>query len=364
MVRSDCRDGVFHQPGFSEGCQELVDLVVRIGDFGIVARDIEGILFAFVDLQTHPRTVQALVLAALIEFEHALAVPVLVVLEEIAERFGRRVRVVGIYIMDPQEVRLVGIERGGGFEGERGDLGGVIVVFDLVGGDALPSLAVGVKALIVAELRGERAVGHHRVGGIALFAQRFGEQAIARGHGFAHPSDDVVVLRIGGGEHRRKRGARFGPLHGRLIEADPFGGKAIERRRGGAGITVGGKVVGAQGVDGDQQNITGPRPFGGLGDGVVCGRVLGPGAAEQEEKGTEGEEEEAHGQEIVAHCRGSMLAMHRDRCIASSPSKSKLVERDDLGDLFQDLVESSEMLDRVEPFCEFRGKRTVQTPSE
>ena len=183
-----------------------------------------------------------------------------VVLEAVARRGRRLVGGVRIEVVHPQEpgppplLQLV--------EEAQRELGhrlGAVGVGAAAAVRQLPGLDELVEPLVEEEVAADRGVADHGVGGVAVALQHFGEHQETARHRLAGGAHDAVVLGVGGGEERGEGGGGLRPLRLRLVEAHPAGRQAVERRRGRPHVSPGREVVGAQGVDGDQQDVARPR---------------------------------------------------------------------------------------------------------
>ena len=257
VVRGDDGQGLFHQPCRLQLVEQDADLGVVVGDLLVVAGDVEGEIVALLE---HLRAADAehLLPALPGDVDLLAGIEVLVVDEAILPFLRRVVGKVRVEIVDPQEVGPGAIDAVEELKRQTVDRLGAVGVFSLFNLD-LPRLDVGVESLIEAEVRTQGAVGHHRVGGVARSLQLLGEHRELARDLQAHLADDAVVARIGGGEDRGEAGAGLRPLHRGLIEAHPLGRQRVDHRRRRTDVAVGGEVVGAQGVDGDQEDVAGGR---------------------------------------------------------------------------------------------------------
>ena len=225
-------------------------MAVGEADVGVVGRDVDAEP-GLVSEAGGPRIV-----------EHDLAVlDVVGVAEEgVLLVLGQNVGRVRITVVDPGE-EVLGVL--GFLEQRRGELVDALGVdpaavflghVRLIGGE-IPGLLVGVEARVPAEALAEHPVRDHRDGGEALLVEEFGQGEIGLGDAQGGLVGEPGRLRIAAGEDRREGRPGLRPLGDGALEDDARFGEAVEIRAGVAGIAVDAEMVGAQGVDGDQQNV-------------------------------------------------------------------------------------------------------------
>ena len=118
----------------------------------------------------------------------------------------------------------------------------------------LPRLAVAVEALRVAERGGDVRVVHRGRRLVARALQHAGERGV-------EVQEERVALAVAGlrGEaprhHRDEAAARLGPVRVGLVEDDAPPAQRVHPGAGRPPVAVGAQVVGAQGVDRDQEHV-------------------------------------------------------------------------------------------------------------
>ena len=121
-------------------------------------------------------------------------------------------------------------------------------------GGAREIVVVAIEAAIETEGRLQRCAADESAGGIAAAAQRLGEGGHARPEAKPVVGADAVRGRVQSGEHARVRRQSERNLRHRGGETERVLCKAIERRRQPLRGAVGTESIGAQRVDGDEDN--------------------------------------------------------------------------------------------------------------
>jgi len=145
-------------------------------------------------------------------------------------------------------------------------------------------VVVRVEPAIEAEAPVEREAGHERARAIARLPEILGRGR----HGCGQHEAAVVAEPMSGGsesgEQARVGRTGEGRVRDRGREAAAPRGQAVERGRGRSRVTVAADVIGAQGVDGHEEDV---RTVGGDGSrhGRRRARASGPQRADRENRG-------------------------------------------------------------------------------
>ena len=113
---------------------------------------------------------------------------------------------------------------------------------------------LGEAAVEPVEAAGDR-VGDEARGVDALRGQQLGEGQAVRGQARGERHLRVVAVGILRRPHRGHRAQRVDGGREHALEHDPFAGQAVDVRRGGTAVAVGAEVIGAAGVEHDEQDV-------------------------------------------------------------------------------------------------------------
>ena len=166
---------------------------------------------------------------------------------------GRRRRVGGVrvHVVQPQEERLIGARRPQVSDPAVGDGAGTVRLRRQR--RLLPGLAVALEAAGIAVLRGQVRVVHDGRRPVARLVEHAGQRGI-------EVEQDLVGLAVAvlrgppPRHHHDEAAARLGPERERAIEDGAALPEGVDVRAGRPAVTVDAEVIGAQGVDRDQED--------------------------------------------------------------------------------------------------------------
>ena len=121
-------------------------------------------------------------------------------------------------------------------------------------------LVVDLKAAVEAELRIEDEGGNEGRRPVAARREQLGERRDARREPLPPVDPEPVLRGLKAGQDGRVGRERLGAAREGLLEDRATGGQPVERRREGVSITVAAEVVGARGVERDEEDVTRRRP--------------------------------------------------------------------------------------------------------